>query len=118
MYLYPPEEGWLPILVASYDMHGLLFITSLNKEILWSNSMFRSCITSCGLNYIELCFELRPVCIESLVTLQIHGLSVSFSPFRNEKICKRREQVLFMDVYYCFPYSVQWMYKVFRSYID
>jgi hypothetical protein len=21
--LYPPEAGWLPILVASYDMHGL-----------------------------------------------------------------------------------------------
>jgi len=23
MYLYPPEAGWLPILVASYDTHGL-----------------------------------------------------------------------------------------------
>jgi hypothetical protein len=22
-YLYPPEAGWLPILVASYDTHGL-----------------------------------------------------------------------------------------------
>jgi hypothetical protein len=23
LYLYPPEAGWLPILVASYDTHGL-----------------------------------------------------------------------------------------------
>jgi hypothetical protein len=23
MYLYPPEAGWLLILVASYDTHGL-----------------------------------------------------------------------------------------------
>jgi hypothetical protein len=23
MYLYPPEAGWLPILVASYNTHGL-----------------------------------------------------------------------------------------------
>jgi hypothetical protein len=23
LYLYPPETGWLPILVASYDTHGL-----------------------------------------------------------------------------------------------
>jgi hypothetical protein len=23
VYLYPPEGGWLPILVASYDTHGL-----------------------------------------------------------------------------------------------
>jgi hypothetical protein len=23
VYLYPPEAGWLPILVASYDTHGL-----------------------------------------------------------------------------------------------
>jgi hypothetical protein len=22
LYLYPPEAGWLPILVASYDTHG------------------------------------------------------------------------------------------------
>jgi hypothetical protein len=23
LYLYPPEAGWLPILVASYDTRGL-----------------------------------------------------------------------------------------------
>jgi hypothetical protein len=28
LYLYPPEAGWLPVLVASYDTHGLRWVYS------------------------------------------------------------------------------------------
>jgi hypothetical protein len=54
LYLYPPEAGWPPILVASYDTHGLRWDCSYSPVTTRAQSWFyahQNCIQSHSKNW-------------------------------------------------------------------
>jgi hypothetical protein len=76
LYLYPPEARWLPILVASYDTHGLLQKRKWNWRQQDAQSHCRRSGGSANFFYIrcneqvdtwEIKRELDPYCIVNLL---------------------------------------------------